>query len=1079
MVANQTVDVNTQASILGVSVADVDGGTGNETITLTASAGTLTLATTVVGGLTSASGNGTSTVTATGTLAQINATLAAANGLTYFASTTTAPNPPNTITVNINDNGNSGNGGPQSGSATINVTVSAVSTVWVDSNWVISPGGDVSPAGLSFGDTVQDSSGAVTGKTFGIDAFSTIQDGINAVASGGMVNVEAGTYISNGAVANPGFGGVYGINIDKPLSLIGPNATFDPNGSTTPANGQAVILPGTNDPNVNDSNMFVLVGINSSNVTIEGLTLDGDNATSLGSYNDPSSSVPGVVTSIDGQTINAASGIGSYGAFTNLNVSDNVLRHFSYDGIGLNSDNTSLAGNTISKNYIFGLSDDYHFGDGIDVSNNLYANITGNVMNDVRTGVQPSNFSQAIPVGGTASISDNTITASRNGIFYNLFYSQASAFDVSSNKLSGLNDSNSRAWNGILVESQQNAVSATFTDNTIDGSAVTDIKPNAGVNVWNTPTTGTIEVTGGTITGATYGVWVNTYEGSNGNADNTQVTISGVSISAQQAGVYVEDSPENGIATASATIENNTSITTGGGGTGVLVSGAHASATITGNAGSIFGNAIGIDVNGGTASITSNHIYDNTTGISIENGGSATVTGNDFTGTTANGTDLLINSTAAANPIVGGTLTGDNFGGSSYFIKVGTAQNLDATGATFNGLSAGSNLALDYGYENEIVDYLDYPSLGYVSLNPTAVYVAASSESATAGAIQRGVNVAPSAGGTVHVQSGPVHYSGGATISSPVTVEGDSENGVVVVPVATGGVNQTACMVASSDVTIETLTIDGSGAGPAVNFLSGVLTSNPAMWAGGTFGGYPTPATVPYNDLTVQYLSVDNITTTQSGYFPTGIGVLTQGAGNQILKNTLDNVTSTDFGGAYAILTNGGDANIQGNVITNDDATSGNPDTAIGANGLFGTIDYDPFVTIGNNTITGTYDGLNLASLASGSTVGGSGTPNNVDISGISTGGGIAVQVTYAQGAVTVSDNVIKANGDGDGVVLYHDPNAPVSVLDNQISVPSGASASDSNGQATGIYITDTGTIFGDSSPANVGERAGQHDHRL
>ena len=217
-----------------------------------------------------------------------------------------------------------------------------------------------------------------------------IQRGVNVAntdetsvpANGDIVEVQAGTYISNGNVANAGFGGVYGININKPLSLIGPNATFDPANSIVPAHGQAVILPGTNDPNVNDSNMFVLIGINSSDVTIKGLTLDGHNA-SLGSYTDPDSSVPGVVTSIDGQTINAASGIGSYGAFNDINVSANVLQHFSYDGIGLNSDGTSLAGNTISNNYIFGLSDDYHYGDGIDASNNLYANITDNVMNDV------------------------------------------------------------------------------------------------------------------------------------------------------------------------------------------------------------------------------------------------------------------------------------------------------------------------------------------------------------------------------------------------------------------------------------------------------------------------------------------------------------------------------------------------------------------------------------------------------------------------------------------------------------------------------------------------------------------------
>ena len=139
-------------------------------------------------------------------------------------------------------------------------------------------------------------------------------------------------------------------------------------------------------------------------------------------------------------------------------------------------------------------------------------------------------------------------------------------------------------WTGILISAQQSAVNATFTDNTIDGSGATSFTTTAGYTVWDTPTTGNVLISGGSVTGVGYGVWVNTYEGYNSPADVTQATISGVSINASQIGVYVEDSPLNASHPAvSATIEGNTSITTGGDGTGILVSGANASATITGN----------------------------------------------------------------------------------------------------------------------------------------------------------------------------------------------------------------------------------------------------------------------------------------------------------------------------------------------------------------------------------------------------------------------------------------------------------------------------------------------------------------
>ncbi|MBD2087076.1 DUF4347 domain-containing protein [Trichocoleus sp. ST-U3] len=77
--APQTVAEDTDLSIVGVSVFDVDAGNTAITVTLEVNNGALTVNST---GLT-VNGNGTGTVTLTGTQSQINANLAATNGLLY------------------------------------------------------------------------------------------------------------------------------------------------------------------------------------------------------------------------------------------------------------------------------------------------------------------------------------------------------------------------------------------------------------------------------------------------------------------------------------------------------------------------------------------------------------------------------------------------------------------------------------------------------------------------------------------------------------------------------------------------------------------------------------------------------------------------------------------------------------------------------------------------------------------------------------------------------------------------------------------------------------------------------------
>ena len=121
-------DVGGPVTITGISVSDVDAdpATQDITVTLTAEYGVLTVLTNVSGGLVAGevSGNGTATVTLTGTQNQINAVLAATNGL-VLSGIPANVNGGVDITVVTNDGGLNGTGGAQSDTDVRTITVTS------------------------------------------------------------------------------------------------------------------------------------------------------------------------------------------------------------------------------------------------------------------------------------------------------------------------------------------------------------------------------------------------------------------------------------------------------------------------------------------------------------------------------------------------------------------------------------------------------------------------------------------------------------------------------------------------------------------------------------------------------------------------------------------------------------------------------------------------------------------------------------------------------------------------------------------------------------------------------------------
>jgi hypothetical protein len=409
-----------------------------------------------------------------------------------------------------------------------------------------------SPATLSI--VYVDGSVAASGTGTQSSPLKTISEGITRVVNGGTIHVAAGTYVED-------------LAIDKPLTLLGPNADINPN--TDSRFAEAILYPATSapDPSVCENMAYIYV----SDVTIKGFTFDGDN--------------PALTSGIDinGADVDACEILSGYEGMGNIVVENNILRHSSYAGIDFyNYTNTSAtSGNYIRYNLIEDIGETVHYnwGLGILVYNNFYADITDNVFNRVAVGVQTGNYSRANP-GTTGSISHNTIEAYRRGIFHNLWYSNASSILIADNIITAGSDPNGNItkWDGIMVSSFQGAVSTDISNNAItipDSLSLSNYR--AGYVVWNTPTTATITINGGTVDGGDYGVFVNNYEGYSSNASNTSIIIRNTILrDAAIAGVYVKDSPDNtNGSTVHADILSNQIL---GAETGILVEGSDATA---------------------------------------------------------------------------------------------------------------------------------------------------------------------------------------------------------------------------------------------------------------------------------------------------------------------------------------------------------------------------------------------------------------------------------------------------------------------------------------------------------------------
>ncbi len=118
-----SVATETTLKVTGLSFSDSDLGTQDAVVTLTVTHGTISVRTDAASGLTAGNvtNNGTLSVTITGPRAQILATFAANNGVTYLNDL--GYNGPDILTVHTSDQGQSGSGGTLTDQDTVSIQV--------------------------------------------------------------------------------------------------------------------------------------------------------------------------------------------------------------------------------------------------------------------------------------------------------------------------------------------------------------------------------------------------------------------------------------------------------------------------------------------------------------------------------------------------------------------------------------------------------------------------------------------------------------------------------------------------------------------------------------------------------------------------------------------------------------------------------------------------------------------------------------------------------------------------------------------------------------------------------------------
>jgi hypothetical protein len=284
-------------------------------------------------------------------------------------------------------------------------------------------------------------------------AFTTIQAAINAAAPLDTIQVCAGTYAEQ-------------ININKPLTMLGPNEAINPNTGVRVA--EATIIPTASDPLNPSFAGPITVYLAVPGITFRGFTVDGDN--------------PGLTSGVifNGADVDAQFGIyGDGSANPDAIVENNIAKNIGEMSIWINT--FGLGGARNANSQILNNKVDNNlgsFGQGIRISDDAWVSVTDNVVTRVRVGIVIENYSGNVTTHPASVISNNSVSAFRIGIRHNLHYVyNAPGFTISQNTVNAYVQSpmppqvtSPTAFQGIRVESIQQTVFVDVNDNTVNGN---------------------------------------------------------------------------------------------------------------------------------------------------------------------------------------------------------------------------------------------------------------------------------------------------------------------------------------------------------------------------------------------------------------------------------------------------------------------------------------------------------------------------------------------------------------------------------------------------------------------------------
>jgi hypothetical protein len=599
----------------------------------------------------------------------------------------------------------------------------AANVVFVDDNWAGTPlGNDADGAGAvnaNWASTLP--GGLANGTQFGVDQFATIQDAINAVAAGGRIYVWDGTYVQE-------------LIVDQALTLYGVQAGVDARGRV--ATESVIDASGSG---------AAMIEITVSSVTIDGFEIDGSGYTRAIRVNGVDSAV----------------------------IRNNIISG-SERGVQYNGAAAGNTGGVVSQNQIENLVGVETY--GVLAFDSSYVSVTDNDMTGLDVGIFEQYFYQ--PNGGLNPdnvISGNDVTADLLG-----YGTNERGAGAATTALSGNVYTIGTGGTGVQLYNIYKAGGITLNNETIDISG-------AGVGVYAYINGGSVSMANSSISGddtaGSIGVHATNYlaafsqYATSFSSVASAMTISGSDISDVETGVLVEDAfgdfapadtIDDATGSVTVTIDSDTDITSTN--TGVKVSGPAAAAIITGNDNSISGNTVGIDVDGGSASITGNHIYDNGDGIVFRNGGTGFVTDNNFDGPADdNVVDISIEATA-------GTVTigdGNDYAGDNYYIENLDSQDLDLTAhtlATYEGNVSGS-FPGNFRIEDKMFHGPDNGTSGVISLVADTLFVTTPGTGASDETIQNAINVADQGGDTVFIEAGT--FSENLTIGKDINLIGE------------------------------------------------------------------------------------------------------------------------------------------------------------------------------------------------------------------------------------------------------------------------------------------------------------------